>query len=96
MVERVDQFINKSTRHCILALQFFTEVTTDMQPTSGVNMSRFRRTALCYRDAALPQIFERGLNMLKRISAAEANIADISVTACLFRRDPGAEASRAA
>jgi len=29
-------------------------------------------------------------------TGAEVNIADISVTECLFRRDPGARASRAA
>ena len=75
-VEHVEKFVNKSTLHCIISMEFYTELTLDMQPQSGPGMSRNRRTGLCYRDTALPKIFESALKTLKSLNSGEVRIQD--------------------
>eukprot|EP00392_Amoebophrya_sp_AT5.2_P011946 g12036.t1 len=67
VVARVNQFFETSTQHCIVGLEVYTELTQDMQPTQGSMMSRYRRTALCFRDTALPSIFQSGVNTLQKL-----------------------------
>merc|ERR1719356_1771872 len=57
VTERVGQFLQSSPLHWVLGLEIYTDLTTDMQPSIGLSMSRFRRTALSFRDTALPSIF---------------------------------------
>lgn len=76
VVERVSQFLQASTLHWVLGLEIYTDLTTDMQPSMGPSMSRFRRTALSFRDTALPSIFTVGMQTLQKINTSEINIPD--------------------
>jgi exportin-7 len=56
-----------SPLHVILGIDIYTCLTMDMQPTKGVQMSRLRRTAMSFRDTALPIIFTAAVKALRDI-----------------------------
>jgi exportin-7 len=68
ITERVSVFLQHSSLHWVLGLEIYTDLTTDMQPTIGPSMSRFRRTALSFRDTALPTIFTIGIQTLQQVN----------------------------
>jgi len=76
VTERVSQFLQSSPLHWVLGLEIYTDLTTDMQPSIGPSMSRFRRTALSFRDAALPSIFTIAIQTLQQVVAGQINVAD--------------------
>ncbi|CAJ1449538.1 unnamed protein product [Effrenium voratum] len=49
-----------------------------MQPSIGPSMSRHRRTALSFRDSALPPIFTIAIQTLQQLSSGSINVADKS------------------
>eukprot|EP00439_Symbiodinium_sp_Y106_P052608 s3598_g7.t1 len=62
--------------HWVLGLEIYTDLTTDMQPTIGPSMSRHRRTALSFRDTALPPIFTIAIQTLQQLSTGGINVPD--------------------
>ncbi|CAD7936196.1 unnamed protein product [Amoebophrya sp. A120] len=76
VVAKVNEFFEQTNLHTIVGLEVYIEITQDMQPISGNMMSRYRRTALCFRDTALPEIFTRGLGTLQKLAKGELNITD--------------------
>lgn len=72
--ERVGAFMYKSTVHSVLALELYTELTVEMQPTSA--LGRDRRIASAFRDGALEKIYETGLDILKKLARGEVVISD--------------------
>jgi len=73
---KVDQFLQSSPLHWVLGLEIYTDLTTDMQPTIGPSMSRHRRTALSFRDTALPPIFTIAIQTLQQLSTGGINVPD--------------------
>jgi exportin-7 len=57
ITDHVQKFMNATTAHWVLGLEIYTELVADMQPQVGPSMQRYRRTALSFRDTALPNIF---------------------------------------
>mmetsp|Transcript_47243 Transcript_47243/g.101123 ORF Transcript_47243/g.101123 Transcript_47243/m.101123 type:complete len:1094 (+) Transcript_47243:406-3687(+) len=78
VTERVGQFLQSSPLHWVLGLEIYTDLTTDMQPSIGTAMSRYRRTALSFRDTALPAIFTMGMQTLQQVATGQIAIADKS------------------
>mmetsp|Transcript_24122 Transcript_24122/g.77650 ORF Transcript_24122/g.77650 Transcript_24122/m.77650 type:complete len:1092 (-) Transcript_24122:124-3399(-) len=76
VTERVGQFLQSSPLHWVLGLEIYTDLTTDMQPSIGPSMSRFRRTALSFRDTALPPIFTIGMQTLQQVATGQITIGD--------------------
>jgi exportin-7 len=76
VTDRVGQFLQSSPLHWVLGLQIYTDLTTDMQPSVGLSMSRFRRTALSFRDTALPSIFTIALQTLQQLVSGSISIPD--------------------
>jgi len=76
ITDRVSEFLKSSPLHWVLGLELYTELTADMRPTIGASMSRFRRTALSFRDSALPQIFTIGIQTLQQLTTGAINVAD--------------------
>lgn len=76
VTERVGRFLQSSPLHWVLGLEIYTDLTTDMQPQIGPSMSRYRRTALCFRDTALPNIFTVGVQTLQQLVNGQVNVAD--------------------
>jgi len=76
VTERVGQFLQSSPLHWVLGLEIYTDLTTDMQPSIGPSMSRFRRTALSFRDTSLPTIFTIGITTLSQVSNGQINVSD--------------------
>jgi exportin-7 len=76
ITEQVDQFLKASPLHWVLGLEIYADLTNDMQPSIGPSMSRFRRTALSFRDVALPSIFVVGIQTLQQLSAGQINVQD--------------------
>eukprot|EP00435_Cladocopium_sp_Y103_P052710 s451_g16.t1 len=63
-------------RHWVLGLEIYTDLTADMQPSIGPSMSRHRRTALSFRDTALPPIFTIAIQTLQQLSTGAINVPD--------------------
>lgn len=76
VTQKVDQFLQSSPLHWVLGLEIYTDLTTDMQPTIGPSMSRHRRTALSFRDTALPPIFTIAIQTLQQLSTGAINVPD--------------------
>eukprot|EP00932_Pfiesteria_piscicida_P013302 SRR837773.24831.p1 GENE.SRR837773.24831~~SRR837773.24831.p1 ORF type:complete len:397 (+),score=122.12 SRR837773.24831:72-1193(+) len=76
VTERVGAFLQSSPLHWVLGLEIYTDLTTDMQPSIGPSMSRFRRTALSFRDAALPTIFTIAMQTLQQLVTGQITIGD--------------------
>ncbi|KAF4673698.1 Exportin 7 [Perkinsus olseni] len=76
IVSDVQKFLSASTRHWILGLDIYVQLTADIQPTVGPGMSRFRRTALSFRDIALPQIFTTAVDILTQMYEGKLRIDD--------------------
>merc|ERR1719330_610458 len=76
VTERVGQFLQSSPLHWVLGLEIYTDLTTDMQPSIGPSMSRFRRTALSFRDTALPTIFTIGVQTLQQVTNGQITVPD--------------------
>lgn len=73
---KVDQFLQSSPLHWVLGLEIYTDLTADMQPSIGPSMSRHRRTALSFRDTALPPIFTIAIQTLQQLSSGAINVPD--------------------
>lgn len=76
ITEHVGQFLQSSPLHWVLGLEIYTDLTTDMQPSIGPSMSRFRRTALSFRDTSLPTIFTIGIQTLGQVNGGQINVSD--------------------
>lgn len=76
ITERVGEFLQQSPLHWVLGLEIYTDLTTDMQPSIGPSMSRFRRTALSFRDTAMSSIFTVAIQTLRQMSSGQINIGD--------------------
>eukprot|EP00397_Hematodinium_sp_SG-2012_P002865 GEMP01002873.1.p1 GENE.GEMP01002873.1~~GEMP01002873.1.p1 ORF type:complete len:1098 (+),score=232.07 GEMP01002873.1:197-3490(+) len=76
VVQRLEPFLSESTLHWALALEIYTDLTCDMQPAVGPSMSRFRRTALSFRDTALPTIFQIAMQTLQQLCQGKICISD--------------------
>eukprot|EP00928_Gymnodinium_smaydae_P007847 TRINITY_DN12809_c0_g1_i1.p1 TRINITY_DN12809_c0_g1~~TRINITY_DN12809_c0_g1_i1.p1 ORF type:complete len:1123 (-),score=189.53 TRINITY_DN12809_c0_g1_i1:90-3359(-) len=76
ITEQVGQFLRSTPLHWVLGLEIYTDLTTDMQPSIGPSMSRFRRAALSFRDTALPSIFTVGIQTLQSLAAGQVTIND--------------------
>ena len=69
IVADLKRFFEATPSHYLLGLDIFAELIADMQPTSGAQVSRFRRTALSFRDTALFQIFETSMTSLRAVQS---------------------------
>jgi exportin-7 len=67
---------SNSLLHVILGIDIYTCLTVDMQPTKGVQMSRLRRTAMSFRDTALPIIFTAAVKILRDIRNGKSEYSD--------------------
>lgn len=76
VVERVSTFLTHSPLHWVMGLEIYTDLTTDMQPSIGPSMARFRRTALSFRDSALPAIFTIAIQTLQQVTNSAINVTD--------------------
>ena len=65
-----------SLLHVVLAIDIYTSLTVDMQPAKGVQMSRLRRTAMSFRDTALPIIFSASMKLLRDIRSGKPGYTD--------------------
>ncbi|CEM08647.1 unnamed protein product [Vitrella brassicaformis CCMP3155] len=86
ITEHVGQFLQASTVHWVIGLEIYCELTTDMQPQLGPSMSRFRRTALSFRDTALPSIFTVALSTLHKMHARQLQIPEQTQERRLLRQ----------
>jgi exportin-7 len=86
ITEQVGQFIKASPLHWVLALEIYADLTNDMQPCTGPSMSRHRRTALSFRDTALPQIFVVGIQTLQSLSIGQINVGDKNEERRLYKQ----------
>ena len=67
---------SNSLLHLVLGVDIYTLLTVDMQPTKGVQMSRLRRTAMSFRDTALPVIFTSSIRILRDFRANKPGYGD--------------------
>ena len=65
-----------SIAQAILAVDIYTALTAEMQPTKGAQMARHRRTAMSFRDVSLASIFQTGMKILRNLFEGKLNIAD--------------------
>jgi len=76
VTEKVALFLNSTPIHWITGLAIYADLTQDMQPQVGPSMSRFRRTALSFRDTALPEICKVWIQTLQQVSTGSVTIPD--------------------
>ena len=56
ITESIDPFLRvDNMEYFALGIEIYTELAQDMQPATGASISRYRRTALSFRDSALPK-----------------------------------------
>ena len=77
IVGEVQAFIDGgSIAQAILAVDIFTALSGEMQPTKGVQMARHRRTAMSFRDVSLGSIFQTAMKILQNLFRGNLKIAD--------------------
>ena len=65
-----------STTQAVLAIDIYTALTGEMQPSRGPQMARWRRTAMAFRDVSLASIFQTGMKILQSLFNGKLNVAD--------------------
>jgi len=86
VIARVKPFLTESTLHWALALEIYTDLTSEMQPAVGPSMSRFRRTTFSFRDNALPAIFQIAMQTLQSLCQGQIPIGDKQEEAQLVKQ----------
>ena len=75
-----------SVAQATLAVDIFTTLTVEMQPTKGVQMARHRRTAMSFRDVSLGSIFQTAMKILQNLFQGKLNISDKAEEARLVHK----------
>ena len=75
-----------SIAQAILAVDIYTTLTVEMQPTKGPQMARHRRTAMSFRDVSLASIFQTAMKILQSMMQGKLNIADKAEEARLVHK----------
>jgi exportin-7 len=75
-----------SIAQAILAVDIYTTLTVEMQPTKGPQMSRYRRTAMSFRDISLASIFQTGMKILQNLVQGKLAIPDKAEEARLVHK----------
>lgn len=65
-----------SIPRAILAVDIYSTLTVEMQPTKGPQMSRYRRTSMSFRDIALASIFQTAMKILQNLVNGKLSIPD--------------------
>ena len=65
-----------SIAQAILAIDIYTTLTMEMQPSKGPQASRYRRTAMSFRDISLASIFATSMKILQNLVQGKLAVTD--------------------
>lgn len=86
ITDQVGQFLQASTAHWIVGLTIYTTLTEDMQPEGRIQLARFRRTAMSFRETALSEIFRLAIQTLQQINEGAMHFVSVDDEFRLLRQ----------